>query len=69
MPSYEVAADAAMGGDQFIIDVQTHYVADRLASKFWAPVFLANARFVAADRFRGPDKLMHSQVKVGYSFA
>ena len=63
------AADAALGGDQFIVDVQTHYVAERQANEVWAGILLGNAESVSADRFKGLDELMYVQEPIGYSFA
>ena len=63
------AADAALGGDQFIVDVQTHYVAERPANEGWGDILLGNAMSVSADRFKGLDRLMHVQKPIGYSFA
>jgi hypothetical protein len=65
----KAAADAALGGDQFIIDIQTHYIADRPDNEFWMDILLGNAESVSAPRFKGIDKMMHDQNKLGYSFA
>lgn len=63
------AADAALGGDQFIIDIQTHYVSDRPATKNWYEILKKNANSVSADRFKGLDNLLFDQNRIGYDFA
>ena len=63
------AADSALGGDQLVIDVQTHFIADRAPMREWCDMLIGLADFVAADRFRGLDKLMRTQTQAGYSLA
>jgi hypothetical protein len=63
------AADAALGGDQLVIDVQTHYISERSAYKEWANLLIEIADFVGADRFKGLDKIMRTQHQLGYSLA
>ena len=64
------AADAALGGEQLVIDVQTHYVADRPgAMNFTNEFILGIAEAVASDRFKGLDKLVRTQHQAGFSFA
>ena len=65
----EDAADEALGGDQLVIDVQTHYISDRPGPKAWALHTLNLGESVAPDRFRGLPKLLQSQYKLGYSLA
>ena len=64
------AADEALGGDQLVIDVQTHYVSDRSEATIRAlNLIIGLADAVAHDRFKGLDKLVHKQHQAGYSFA
>jgi uncharacterized protein len=64
------AADAALGGDQLVIDVQTHYVSDRrIAREETAKVILGLGESVAGDLFQGIDKLVRIQNQAGYSLA
>ena len=63
------AADAALGGDQLVIDVQTHYIADRPANAIWNDFLLKLGEFVAPDRFKGLYELVTGQEAAGYSFA
>ena len=64
------AADAALGGDQLVIDVQTHYVADRRTATDLALKFIVElGESVAGDRFKGLDKLVQDQNKGGYGLA
>ncbi len=64
------AADEALGGDQLVIDVQTHYVADRrIAREETAKVIIGLGESVAGDLFRGLDKLVRTQNQAGYSLA
>lgn len=64
------AADAALGGSQLVIDAQTHYVSDRpTATKVTLEGIIGLADFVAADRFKGLDKLVRNQNQAGYSLA
>ena len=65
----KAAADAALGGDQFIIDIQTHYIAERPATKEWVDNLLLNTNSVSADRFKGIDRLLLDQWDVGFSLA
>ncbi|HIB13508.1 MAG TPA: hypothetical protein EYO17_16585, partial [Dehalococcoidia bacterium] len=60
------AADAALGGDQLIIDVQTHYVSDRpKATQVTIDAIIGLAESVSADRFKGLDKLVRNQNQAG----
>ncbi len=64
------AADAALGGEQLVIDVQTHYVSDRpSATEFALKNLVSMAKVVAGDRFTGLHKLRYSQHEAGYAFA
>ena len=63
------AADSALGGDQLVIDVQTHYVSDRAPHQEWANLAVGVADLVGADRFKGLDKIMRTQHQAGYSLA
>ena len=64
------AADAALGGDGVVIDVQTHFVSDRPApTKLIHEFIIGMADFVAGDRFRGLDNLMRKQHPLGYGLA
>ena len=63
------AANAVLGGDQLVIDVQTHFVSERVPYKEWADIFLGIANLVGADRFKGLDKLVRTQYQAGYSLA
>jgi len=52
------AAGEALGGDQLVIDVQTHYVTDRRAPvEESAKYMLGLAESVAPERFKGLEKL------------
>ena len=63
-------ADAALGGDQLVIDVQTHYVSDRgIATETPAKTIIGLGESVAGDLFRGLDKLVQTQSQAGYSLA
>ena len=64
------AADSALGGDQLVIDVQTHYVSDRPGAEVVAaePI-IKFGETVAGDLFKGLDKVGTDQIKAGYSFA
>ena len=61
------AADAALGRDQLVIDVQTHFIADRSPMKEWTDAMIELAVPVAGDRFRGLGKLVKEQNMAGYS--
>ena len=63
------AADAALGSDQLVIDVQTHYVATRAVSAEMANIFLSLGEAVAGDLFKGLDKLARNQAQALYSLA
>ena len=63
------AADAALGGDQIIIDIQTHYVSDRPALAAFTEYLYHLADSVVPDRFKGLDKLVKTQNQAGYSLA
>ena len=63
------AADAALGGDQLIIDVQTHYITDRPELVRFLEYMLTLCENVTPDLFKGLDKLVRDQNKLGYSFA
>lgn len=63
------AAEAALGGDQLVIDVQTHYISDRPACAGWTPRQIHLAESVAPGRFKGVDKLIRTQNQAGYSLA
>ena len=61
------AADEALGGDQLVIDVQTHYIAQRPSGDEVRTNLLGMALTVAADRFKGLDRLVKDQKEAGYS--
>ena len=61
------AADEALGGDQLVIDVQTHYISGRPECEPWTPRQIGLAQSVAPDRFKGVDKLVRTQNQAGYS--
>jgi len=64
------AAAESLGGEQLIIDAQTHYVADRpMATDTTRRAIIGLAESVASDRFKGLDKLVRNQNLVGYSLA
>ena len=64
------AADAALGGNQLVIDVQTHYVSDRrIAREETAKVILGLGESVAGDLFQGIDTLVRIQNQARDSFA
>ena len=64
------AADAALGGEQLVIDVQTHYVSDRrVAREETAKVILGLGEIVAGDLFQGLDQLVRTQNQAAYSLA
>ena len=64
------AAGEALGGDQLVIDAQTHYVTDRRAPiEESTKYMLGLAASVAPERFKGLDKLAQVQNEVGYSLA
>ena len=63
------AADEALGGSQFVMDLQTHYVADRTDYTKWARLMVGTADTVKADRFKGLEKLVYDQNKIGYTLA
>jgi predicted TIM-barrel fold metal-dependent hydrolase len=48
------AAEAALGGDELVIDVQTHYVSDR-ALEVWGPLIQQMYRSLQPDWWRGID--------------
>jgi len=66
------AADAGLGGNQFVMDVQTHYTSgkiDALAKTQLVPALIASGEFVSGDLFKGLDKLAKTQARALYSFA
>lgn len=63
------AANEALGGDQLVIDVQTHYISNRPEMKERGTNVLAMAQTVAGDRFKGLDQLAKRQDQAGFSFA
>ena len=63
------AADSALGGDELVIDVQTHYISERAPLQEWTKVLTEAAEGLGSDRFRGLGKLMRNQLQVGYSLA
>ncbi len=52
------AADAALGGDEVVIDVQTHFVADRPECRPWHGNILLLYEAVRPDWWRGMDGLL-----------
>jgi predicted TIM-barrel fold metal-dependent hydrolase len=65
----EDAANAALGGDQLVIDVQTHYISDRPELIRFLEYMLAMCENVTPALFKGLDRLVRDQNKLGYSFA
>ena len=64
------AADEALGGNQLVIDVQTHYVSDRpVATETLLRIIIDMGQSVAGDLFRGLEKLVRTQNQAGYSLA
>ncbi len=63
------AADAALGGDHLVIDVQVHYVSDRPGAHKRTTQSIDVASSVAHDRFQGLSKLVWNQRALGFSFA
>ena len=62
------AADGGLGGDQLVIDVQTHFTADRAMFAEELPkAFLGMADTVSGDLFKGLDKLVRTQAQALYS--
>lgn len=53
------AADAAFGGDDLVIDVQTHYIARHRAGAPGVEGIMGFIRDVAPDRWRGLDPAIH----------
>ena len=62
------AADAALGGSQLVIDIQTHYVSDRAIERASAEFVWDMADSVSADRFQGVDRLITDQRELMYPF-
>ena len=63
------AADEALGGDQLVIDVQTHYVSELAPSEeVWSGARVGMMEAIAADRFKGVSKLVQTQRQAGYLF-
>ena len=58
-----------LGGDQLVIDVQTHYISNRPDMSERGTNVLAMAQTVAGDRFKGLDQLAKHQHEAGFSFA
>ena len=63
------AADAALGGDQLVIDIQTHYASDRPVFGDLPELFLGLGESVSGDLFKGLDKLVRTQAQAAYGFA
>ena len=64
------AADGGLGGDQLVIDVQTHFTADRAMFAEQLPkAFFGLAESVTGDMFKGLDKLVRTQADALYSLA
>ena len=63
------AADAALGGKELVIDVQTHYIADQPATAAWFDLLQGAGKVVSANRFKGLSRLVRDQSRIGYSFA
>ena len=63
------AADVALGGEQLVIDVQTHYISDRPGCREWVDFLAELGESVESGRFKGVNKLIKAQRQVGYSFA
>ena len=61
------AADEALGGDQLVIDVQTHYTSDRPGALRRMEFLIGFGASVAPDRFKGLIKLARDQQQAGYS--
>ena len=64
------AVDEALSGNQLVIDVQTHYVCDRLIAANMALQIIPDlGHSVAGDLFKGLDKLVRTQNQAAYSLA
>ena len=66
------AADGGLGGDQLVIDAQTHYTGDRVRDQIareLMPALLASGEFVAGDLYKDLGKLAQIQADAFYSFA
>ena len=63
----KAAADASLGGDQLVVDVQTHYHSN-LRGYQQPPVFMGHyAEVVGPDRFKDLSKLIRNQREIGFS--
>ena len=66
------AADAGLGGNQFVMDVQTHYTSgkiDAVAKTQLAPALMASGEFVSGDLLKVWINLHKPQARALYSFA
>ncbi len=66
------AADATLGGNQLVIDVQTHYITDHVPAQFYedhSRESIGLLEAVGGDRFKGLDKVVRAQYEAGYSLA
>ena len=66
------AADANLGGEELVIDVQTHYIADQVPQQWYDnhetdSIELLEA--IGGDRFKGLDKVVQTQFQARYSLA
>ena len=62
------AADAALGGDQLIIDVQTHYTSDRSLSRGGGPLGVIKlGEGLESERFKELGKIVQKQPQYGYT--
>ena len=63
------AAEAALGGQELVIDVQTHYISyrpDYIRKSIFVPRMVES---IASDHWKGFDKLVYAQAEVGYNLA
>ncbi len=63
------AADEALGGNELVIDAQTHYISTRVTYQSNAFVLASMGESVAGDRFKGLSKLLEKHKEAGFSLA
>ena len=65
----EAAAVDALGGDQLVVDVQTHYVSSRPGCEGWPRNVVALCEGIAPDHWKGLNNIVVKQSQLGYSLA
>ena len=65
----ESAAAAALGGDQLVVDSQTHYVSTRPGCEGWPRNVVALCEGIGPDRWKGLNNMVLKQAQAGYSLA